>query len=268
MNSFRFQSKSSAKPVVGAFVIAMLATSASAQTAPSISAPPPPAVAPSPIVPGFGPATQQRVEKPIPLPQGATIKDAETRVRDIAAEANKSLDDLVGMTSREQYDVDAMASRQRQIMLLKDQLETVRLAKQVWKELKSTKGDGSDEGDDASNEKLKKIEEEKAFLEKRLRETEEKSAQDAAATEAGQLPVVSSITGSGGSATARLLVPFYGVVSATSGTTLPNGLKVVSIGATGVTATKDGKTFTLPYGSSVPRYKTTNKQGQTAALPR
>lgn len=200
-------------------------------------------------------------ESRISLPAGATIGDAESRVRTIASEAGRTLDELVGggMAPREQFDVDAISERQRRVMRLKHQLEEAKLARQLWQELH-----GTENGEDKSSERVKKLEEEKEFLEKRLREAEARDAsQSGAASDGAQdIPVVSSINGIGGTATARVLIPFVGVVTASAGTTLPNGMKITSISPAGVVASKDGNSFTLPYGTSVLRFKASPKAGQ------
>jgi type IV pilus biogenesis protein PilP len=294
MSSFRFRKMPSVKLGLALTAGFLLSTAASAQTIPPAPAmgavQPMSAQLPQPLpqvqpIPQVRPAAnavqppaapqafvqpmqmQQGIDVPerkLALPAGASIGDASARVRSIAAEAGKSLDELVGagLAPREQFDVDAIAERQRRLMLLKDQLEEAKVAKQIWQELH-----GKDSADDEKNsEKMKKLEEEKAFLEKRLRESDEKAASQSApgADGSGDIPVVASVTGGGGSATARVLIPFSGVVTATPGMTLPNGMKIVSIASSGVVAAKDGKSFTLPFGSSVPRFKTPTKTGQAA----
>jgi type IV pilus biogenesis protein PilP len=278
MNSFRFRSKPSVNLGLALAASFLLSASAIAQTIPAPPAlPPAPQVAPqvrpitNPVQPQqYAPQASAPVqqfdapERRLALPPGANIGDAASRVRSIASEASKSLDELVGsgLAPREQFDVDALGERQRRVMLLKDQLEEAKLAKQIWQEL-----NGKDSAeDDKNSEKVKKLQEEKEFLEKRLKEADEKSTAQAApgADGAGDIPVVSSINGAGGSATARILIPFAGVVTATSGSTLPNGMKVVSIAPSGVIVSRNGASFTLPFGSSVPRFKTQAKNGQTA----
>lgn len=275
MNSFRFRSKSSVNLGLAFGAGLLLASPAFSQTLPPVPAPvvqpQPTAVVPAPVVPNAipNPAMIQSPvasspERKIALPTGASISDAASRVRNIAAEAGKSLDELVGtgLSPREQFDVDAISERQRRIMLLKNQLEEAKLAKQIWQELH---GKDSAEGE-GNAEKLKKLEEEKSFLEKRLREAQERDPQVAGSDGSNDVPVVASITGGSGSASARILIPYSGVVTAVPGMTLPNGMKVTSISQSGVVVSKSGNSFTLPYGSSVPRFKTPAKAAQGAGI--
>ena len=66
-------------------------------------------------------------------------------------------------------------------------------------------------------------------------------------------PLVASVHGSGGSLRAVVLVPYVGQFTVRAGSSLPGGMKVVSISDAGVTVSKDGKRIPLAFGTEVPR---------------
>ena len=70
-----------------------------------------------------------------------------------------------------------------------------------------------------------------------------------------QLPVVAEIVGVSGELTAKILVPYFGEVTAHVGTMLPNGMKISLITLTAVFVTKNDKTQQLPFGNKVPAIK-------------
>jgi len=183
------------------------------------------------------------------LPPGASIGDASREVQSLAAEAGKTLETLVGESAvgRDKAQIDELAGRKRRIMMLKDQLEEAKLAKQIWQELHGQ--------DDAQSEEVKRLEEENKALQESLAAAQQAQQaqqvqQQSAADE--PLPVVSSIDGAADVSRAVILVPYVGIVRAEAGSLLPNGMKVVSITKQGVVVEQDGKRKGLAFGGAVP----------------
>jgi len=249
MSSFRLRSRNNL--ILIAFATLFFPNVASAQNSPSGPAPVNPLAqshGPSAANNFFAAGRQKASEAPeITLPEGATIGDAADRVRAIAVEASKSLDDLTGntVTPREQAEIDAIAERKRRVMILEEQLKEVKLAKQIWHELHGKEGSDDTE--------VKRLQDEKARLEDQIRQMEQNPA--SAASDVPAIPVVSQINGAGRSAVAVILTPYAGVTSAKVGTVLPNGMRVTSIDANGVTVDHGGDLKTLPFGASVPRFR-------------
>jgi len=239
MSSFRYRRNSPlAKAALSAAVVVGLAGSATAQ---EISLP---------DAGGLPQASPGQTIAPPPaavaLPEGATIDGSREKIQTIAREAEKSLEDLIGSSviPRTEAEVGEMAARKRRIMMLEDQLKEARLAKELWLELHGEQEENSDE--------LKRLEEENAELEAKLEQL--RTAPVSLSSEPD--PVVAEIVGSSGKLQARILVPFAGEIRASAGTVLPNGMTVSSISGSGVRVTKDGTTKILPFGTSVPKYRT------------
>lgn len=74
-------------------------------------------------------------------------------------------------------------------------------------------------------------------------------------------PLVASVHGSGGSLRAVVLVPYVGQFTVRPGSSLPGGMKVVSISDAGVTVSKDGKRIPLAFGTEVPRIQPVSAVG-------
>jgi len=186
----------------------------------------------------------------IKLPQGASIEGASRDVQALAAEAGKSLDALVGESAvgRDKALIDELSARKRRIMLLKDQLEEAKLAKQIWQELHGDEG--------GENEEVKRLEEENRSLQAALTAAQQAPQRQAAESDEA-LPVVSSIDGAADVARAVILVPYVGIVRAETGSLLPNGMKVVSISKQGVVVEQDGKRRGLAFGGAVPMQRKT-----------
>jgi len=192
------------------------------------------------------------------LPPNATIGDASREVQNLAAEAGKTLETLVGESAvgRDKAQIDELAGRKRRIMLLRDQLEEAKLAKQIWQELHGEK--------DTQNEEVKRLEEENRVLQESLAAAQQarQSAQSPEAlAEEDPLPVVSSIDGAAEVTRAVILVPYVGIVRAETGSLLPNGMKVVSISKQGVVVEHGGKRKGLAFGGAVPMQRK-SAQGQ------
>lgn len=65
-------------------------------------------------------------------------------------------------------------------------------------------------------------------------------------------PVVSSVVGTLPNLHATILVPYIGQMHVQAGNVLPGDIRIVSIDRNGVIASRDGETFPLGYGNSVP----------------
>jgi len=265
MSSSRFLRMPSVNSLSAAAALAVLlsAMPASAQVQFAPQAQPQPQPQPRlPGVPAFAPQAaqgQQDDQPSIKLPQGASLGDAQSRVQNLAAEAGKALDGLVGNTvsDREKAQIEALSERKRRILVLEDQLKEAKLAKLIWKELHGE--------EDKSGEQVKKLEEEKKALTEQVKFLEANAG--AAKADPDPLPVVSSISGAAGAAKAVILVPYVGTVHAQAGTLLPNGMKVTSISRGGVVVERDGAKVGLAFGSSVPLVRPKPQEAAPAQRP-
>lgn len=185
-------------------------------------------------------------QKPVVvLPAGATIDGAKDKVRSMATEAGRSLDELIGsaVTPRTETEVGEIAARQRRIMVLEDQVREAKLAKELWVEV-----NGKDE--QKNSEEIDRLQAEKTSLQAEIvRLTAAQIAKPAKDPD----PVVSEVTGAAGSMKAKVLVPYMGEFMAERGTSLPNGMKVADISKNGVTVTDGGVRKVLAFGTVVPR---------------
>ena len=227
MNSFRYLSSASLLAVVLA-----AAVPAAAQNAPL-------------TLPGD---VQAAPRPPVSLPDGATLGGSQEAVRNMATEAGRNLDELIGqsLTPREEAHVGELAERQRRIQALTSQVEEAKLARELWVLLN---------GEDSSkDEEIENLQAERDMLEAEVEFL--KQQQQITQTTAPRVdpdPVVAEIVGSGGSVTATVLVPYAGRYQVRRGSELPNGMKVTSISPSGVTVTtQSGGTKTLGFGTSVP----------------
>lgn len=236
MNSFRCLRKLQTNAAAAA-ILAALALPAHAQQAP----------APAPAELTLPGADEKAPPPPVALPKGASIDGAQDKVRGLAAEAGKSLEDLVGsaMTPRSKAEVGELANRQRRLMDLEYQLKEAKLAKQLWVEIN---GDDSKEKDS----EISRLQGEKESLQAEIIRLTSMQMQSTART-ADPDPVVAEITGAGGSMRAKVLVPYSGEFMVERGTVLPNGMKVVSVGKDGVTVMSGDVRKPLAFGSAVPR---------------
>lgn len=237
MNSFRCRRKMQSK-VAAAAILSALALPAFAQSGPA------PAGAPAPAQLSLPEAGAQPA--PMALPQGASIEGAQDKVRSMATEAGKSLDQLVGtaITPRIAAEVGGLADRQRRLMDLEYQLKEAKLAKELWVELN---------GDDAKkkDEEIARLQGEKDSLQAEI--VRLSAQQVTAARAADPDPVVAEITGAGGTMRAKVLVPYSGEFMVERGTTLPNGMRVVSVTKEGVTVAMGDLRKVLAFGNAVPR---------------
>lgn len=254
MNSFRYLRTPSASKAAAALAAALaaatLAMPASAQqqdapvflNIPDTDLPPPEGIQQSPRT---------------AMPAGASISDAQERVRGMAAEAGRSLEELLGtaVTPRIEAEVGEMAERQRRIMLLEHQLKEAKLARELWTEL------NGEEDSKASQEEIERLHAEKASLEA---EVVRLTAMQVQRQVSDPDPVVAEITGAAGSMRAKVLVPYMGEFIVEPGSSLPNGMKVVGISKAGVKVSKDGSSRMLAFGSSVPRVRAVSAPQQGA----
>lgn len=203
------------------------------------------------------PDAEEQVKPLVTLPQGASIDGAQEKVRTMATEAGRSLEDLIGsaVTPSTAAEVGEIAARKRRIMVLQDQLEEAKLAKELWIEL------NGEQDNEANSEEVDRLYAEKAALEAELIRLQD--AQNGPATDPD--PVVAEITGAAGSMRAKVLVPYMGEFMVERGTTLPNGMKVTAISKTGVVVnTEAGARKTLAFGTSVPRARMNVQPAQSA----
>jgi type IV pilus biogenesis protein PilP len=200
------------------------------------------------------------------LPPGATLSDADQRVRAMAAEASRDLDELAaGALSnvRENNDVATKSIRNNQVMDLDHQIEVAKKSKELWTILN---------GEESEKEgQIKELESKVSAL------TAEKEALSKRAEAASLLarntvdnpdpdPVVSSVMGAAGNARAEVLVPYMGKFNVKVGDTLPNGQKIVSISSNGVTVAQDGNRKVLSFGDSVPSVRPVRNVPQMTVL--
>jgi type IV pilus biogenesis protein PilP len=255
-----------------AILAAFAATSALAQQAPQLpNAAARPVQAASQTPPGVlppgvngGKPVAAPVEKG--LPPGATLSDAEQRVRAMAAENSRALDDLVSgavTDARENNTVKTFAKRKMDIMDLDYQLDVAKRGKELWTTLN---------GEETEKETQIKELESKVSTLTAEKEALSKQAQAASLLARSTLssadpdPVVAEVLGAGNSVRAEILVPYMGRFNVSTGDTLPNGQKVVSIGANGVTVMKDGERKMLAFGTSVPSTRPVRNASQMIGL--
>jgi type IV pilus biogenesis protein PilP len=207
---------------------------------------------------GHDPVVQGQGQRPGPLqaiklPDGATVGDADTKIKEMSNDAAKALNELVGSSvgdRREQSAIDARSQDKREIEALKTQVDKATLAKQLYV---IVHGD-----EDKTKAELQQVKNERDDLSSQVKSLEDQlaNAQKQIASQAVKSkdpnPVIVSIVGSGGSLSAKLLVPFYGETIVHRGDLLANGQTVTSISADGVSVSRDGETSRLAFGTSVP----------------
>jgi hypothetical protein len=251
MSSFRCLRKSRTNLAATAALFAIVsAVPAVAQQAPQV--PQLPTSAPI-ALPGNVNGGPVGVAAPVKgLPDGATLSDADQRVRAMAAEASRDLDELAAgalSSVRENNDVLTKSVRQNQIMDLNHQIEIAKKSKELWTILNGE--DSEKEGEIKELEaKVSALTAEKEALSKRAEAASLLARQTASNPDPD--PVVSSVMAAAGNARAEVLVPYSGKFTVKVGDTLPNGQKIVSIGSTGVTVSQDGERKVLSFGDSVP----------------
>ncbi|MDW9479058.1 hypothetical protein GOB57_10320 [Sinorhizobium meliloti] len=185
------------------------------------------------------------------LPEGASVGDANEKIKKLSSDGAKSLQELVGASidnQRENVDVEARSGDKREIEALKVQVEKAKLAKELYQII-----NGDEDKNQAELETVKAERDELSVqvksLEEQLAETS-KQAQSRSQDEPN--PVIVSVTGSAGNLSAKLLVPYYGEANVRKGDVLANGQTVASITPNGVTVVKDGQAAKLGFGTSVP----------------
>ncbi|MBY3433458.1 hypothetical protein HFN89_04790 [Rhizobium laguerreae] len=200
-------------------------------------------------VPGAADAKQPDFK----LPEGASLGDANEKIKKLSSEGGKSLKELVGASvdnARENVDVEARSGDKREIEALKNQVEKAKLAKELYQVI-----NGEDDKNKAELESVTAERDELSVqvktLEEQLVETS-KQVQTQARPGGDPNPVIVSITGAAGNLNARLLVPYYGETTVHKGDVLANGQTVSSISPSSVTVSKDGETSKLGFGTSVP----------------
>jgi type IV pilus biogenesis protein PilP len=252
--------------VLAALLLSSVAASAVAQ---EIAPPAPlqlPAAtidAPAPPAPGGAAAVRaghdaQAVDTPSTeavstpaVPVGASLGEANERVKQMSSEADQLLDRLVdGALSNEadKTTVDEMNVSNMRIMQLEKKLEEAKLVAEYWETVSGK--------DHRADEKIKTLETEKTDMQAELTRLRADAAKSATANHrfvTDPDPVVAEITGAAGSVKAKILIPYMGQIIARTGDVLPNGQKVTSISAAGVKVLRaDGTVVTLGFGTSVP----------------
>lgn len=188
------------------------------------------------------------------LPEGASVGDANDKIKKLSSDGAKSLQDLVGAAvdnQRENVDVEARSGDKREIEALKTQVEKAKLAKELYQII-----NGDEDKNKAELETVKAERDELSVqvksLEEQLVETSKQIQTQASKSRDEPNPVIVSVTGSGGNLSAKVLVPYYGEATVRKGDVLANGQTVASITPNGVTVVKDGETSKLGFGTSVP----------------
>lgn len=186
----------------------------------------------------------------ITLPAGATLGEANERVKAMASEADQGLDRLVeGALSSEENKTttDDLARSSDRIMLLTKKVEEAELAVKYWETVNGK--------DHRADEKIKVLETEKEDMDRELKALREQISRSVVEKKAAPVdpdPVVAEITGSAGSMRAKILIPYMGEIMASRGEVLPNGQKITQISGQGVTVTRiDGSSTRLGFGTSV-----------------
>lgn len=209
------------------------------------------------VIPGAeqatgGPLTAKQPD--FKLPEGASVGDANDKIKKLSSDGAKSLQDLVGASidnARENVDVEARSGDKREIEALKTQVEKAKLAKELYQII-----NGDDDKNKAELETVKAERDELSVqvksLEEQLVETSKQVQSQASKSRDEPNPVIVSVTGSGGNLNAKLLVPYYGETTVRKGDVLANGQTVSSITPNGVTVVRDGETAKLGFGTSVP----------------
>lgn len=209
------------------------------------------------VIPGAAQAVDGRapVKQPdFKLPEGASVGDANDKIKKLSSDGAKSLQDLVGASidnARENVDVEARSGDKREIEALKTQVEKAKLAKELYQII-----NGDDDKNKAELETVKAERDELSVqvksLEEQLVETSKQVQSQASQKRDEPNPVIVSVTGSGGNLNAKLLVPYYGETTVRKGDVLANGQTVASITPNGVSVVRDGETTKLGFGTSVP----------------
>lgn len=253
MSSFRCLRKSRINLAATAVLLtAASALPALAQQAPQLALPSAPAQAARPALPALpGQQVVEPVEKA--LPPGANISDADQRLRAMAAEAGRDLDELAGSAlrdARENNDVAADSAHNMNKMDLDKKIEIAERTKKLWTILNGEESEK--EGQIKELEaRVSALTSEKEALTRRAEAAAQMAARNGPAVPDPD-PVVSSVTGVSGNVKAEILVPYMGKFIVKTGDTLPNGQKIVSMSANGVTVSKDGTTKLLGFGTEVP----------------
>ncbi|MGU3404491.1 type IV pilus biogenesis protein PilP [Methylobacterium brachiatum] len=224
---------------------------------------PQPTVAP-PQPPQFG-VNPQGAPSPLPTgpgvqpgPAGLGVGEAPAgqiqqklealRVR--AEERLGQLDNAAPIVSGSQ--LQQMQQRQLRIRDTLMMLQEAKALGDIMKQLDDMGGPGAKAGPAPSEEETKhKIDEavQQALAQRKLEE------------ENAPKPLVASVHGSGGSLRAVVLVPYVGQFTVRQGSSLPGGMKVVSISDAGVTVSKDGRRIPLAFGTEVPRIQPVSAVG-------
>jgi type IV pilus biogenesis protein PilP len=265
MSSFRCLRKSRINFAATAALFAIVvAAPAVAQQAPQVPQLPNAAPLALPGDVNGGPIRAVAPEKGLPV--GATLSDADQRVRAMAAEASRDLDDLASgalSSARENNDVNTKSIRSNQIMDLDHQIAIAEKSKKLWTILNGEESEKEGEIKELEA-KVSALTAEKEALAKRAEAASLLARQTVANPDPD--PVVSSVMGAAGNARAEVLVPYSGRFTVKVGDTLPNGQKVVSIGSNGVTVSKDGERKVLSFGDSVPSVRPARNASQMSVL--
>lgn len=195
----------------------------------------------APVLPGVDANGQPEV-KLAPIPKGATLEQTAEQVKNLSSQAGKTLKDFMGNAAipRNQAEVEALADRRRNIMMLELMTKEAEL---VQKLTASTGG---------APEEKNEIEELKAQNEELKTKLEARPTSSPMSMPMPD-PVVSRVVGMGSNLTATILMVNGASVNAKVGTQLPNNWRVVSISVDGVTAqTPTGDRKLLGFGSTPP----------------
>ncbi len=187
------------------------------------------------------------------LPEGASVGDANDRIKTLSsqgAEALKALQGAAVSNEREMNDVESRSKDLREIQALEMQVTKAKLAKDLYQIINGDEDKAKEELDAVKGERDELSVQVKS-LEQQLVDTSKQLQSQVGLSHAPD-PVVVRVVGAGGHLSAQLLVPYTGETLVQSGDVLSTGHKVTSIGPNGVIVSKDGETRRLAFGKSVP----------------
>lgn len=173
------------------------------------------------------------------LPEGATLSGSSDRVKNMSAEAGRGLDELLGntITERDRAEIKTYAQEKREQLFLQLQLEKAQIARELYFEINGNEGE--------SKEEAEKLKEENTRLKSEIESVKASASNVRARAQIESDPVVATIFGTSGKLSAQIVTEKNGTAIVTTGTVLPNGMRVASISKNGVVVMHDGNTKTL-----------------------
>jgi type IV pilus biogenesis protein PilP len=229
--------------LLGAATLA-LAVPAGAQDAQAPAVPSPAAAAATgqPPVPGAKQQAQPAEEPLVAMPSQApgNVTAVEQKIGEAQSQVGARLSSVglsqggTGLesvdTSTYRSDLDALTAQQREKQKLQNMLEQAQLLAKLMSVLQDPKAKDADAA--------------------RAIAAAQPSQPQVVPAVAPAKPMVVSIGGTGAAPAATILVPGVGEVVAVPGSVLPGGMKVISVGQSGVVVQSGGKRQTLAFGTA------------------